>query len=162
MVTATTISLIAAIASAFAYSTDIIFPKVALDNMPMYIFLFILCCIYMVMAVILIAWKGTSIFTYLKTSSNKSYIRIAILGILVGTLAADILMWAAIKYSARGDLPLTSSLIHIGPTLLSVLIVAYIYKIGLKWQSILGIVLVVSGAGLLMLYTEHTQRRSYN
>lgn len=108
-----TLASVLALASATAYSTDVIFTKKALDNMPMYVFLAIICCIYFALFVVLCLWKGSAIKAYVVDSANRKYILLAIMGALVGTITADVLMWSALRHTAKQNLPFTSVLVHL-------------------------------------------------
>jgi drug/metabolite transporter (DMT)-like permease len=143
-----------ALASALAYSTDVIFTKKALDKMPLYVFLMITCFIYFLIATFLLTWKGTEIKEYITDSANHASLRWALLGIIVGTMAADILMWSAIKYSSKHDLPLTSTLIHFAPVM-SLLLVVFVYGVKLCWQSVVGLAIAVAGCGIMIMFSRY-------
>lgn len=143
-----------ALAAAGAYSTDVIFTKMALDKMPMYVFLTIICCVYFMMFLGLMLWKGPMIKTYLTNKANLKYVMLAVLGAIVGTMTADILMWSAIKASLKEDLPLTSALIHVAPVM-SLLLVLLVYNVRVCWESVFGLVIAVFGIGIMVLYSGY-------
>lgn len=146
-------SSLLALFSATAYSTDVIFAKQALNNMPIYIFLLIVCSLYVLLSIAIILWKRKEVVQYFTTKKNTKYVVIAVLGLLVGTMLADILMWLSIKLSKKHHLPVTVTLIHMTPVL-SLLLVVLFYKVSLRWQAIAGVLLAVLGCAIMIHYTD--------
>lgn len=144
--------LLASLAASFAYSTDVLFGKMALDEMPMYLFIFVVSCCYMVLALIMFIWKPKYISNYVSERKNHKAILYAIIAIIIGTLIGDALMWYAVKTSSRAHLPLAIAVIHTAP-ILSLILVCMFYKECMNWKANFGIVLMVVGGCLAIFYS---------
>lgn len=150
--------LIPALAASFAYSTDVLFGKMALDEMSMYLFIFVVSCFYMILALIMLAWKPKYIVNYVSDKKNRKVILYAVIAIIVGTLIGDALMWYAVKSSTRAHLPLAIAIIHTAP-IFSLILVCLFYKECLNWKANLGIVLMVLGGCMAIFYSGSSVRR---
>lgn len=147
------LSIPLALSSAAAYSTDVVLAKLALDEMPMFMFLFILSGIYLFLGIIILVWKGREIRAFFQNKQKTQFIGVAIFGVLIGTLLADTLMWAAIQKSKKSNLPLTITLIHTTP-IFSLFLVMWYYKVGINLHSILGLLLAVTGCGIMIYHGQ--------
>ena len=145
------LNILLAIITSLAYSTDVIFAKIALDNMPFFIFLFILAICYLILGTIIFFIYSKPIINYFSKIENKKYILLSILSVIIGTLLADIFMWTAIKYSSTKNLSTTISIIHTVPVF-SLLLMWLIYKEKFNWQSILGTIIVIIGVCIIIIY----------
>ena len=141
-----------ALGSALAYSTDTVATKLALEEMPFPLFMFILSFLYTILGVILFAVNGKEIVSYFK-SKNIKPIGLAVAAIIIGTIFADFLMWKAISNSSRAQISTTIALIHLTP-LFSLVLATLFFKQQSNWKIILGVVLTVIGSMILIVNTE--------
>ena len=146
--------IIYALLSSIAYSSDVIFGKMALEEMPMSIFVFILSFLYFILGIILYIWKRNEINDYIKKPDNYKNIFYAVIAIVIGTILADIFMWYAIKLSSRRKLPIAIALIHTAP-ILSLFFVYLFYGEILDYRSIMGIIISVIGCGIAIYYSNN-------
>ena len=146
--------IIYALLSSIAYSSDVIFGKMALEEMPMSIFVFILSFLYFILGIILYIWKRNEINDYIKKPDNYKNIFYAVIAIIIGTILADIFMWYAIKLSSRRKLPIAIALIHTAP-ILSLFFVYLFYGEILDYRSIMGIIISVIGCGIAIYYSNN-------
>lgn len=140
-----------ALGASLAYSTDVVFGKLALDDMPMVIFTFVLSICYAVLAIGLFVWQPTKIREYVTNKKNTKTIALAILAVVTGTVIADVLMWYAVKKSPTHHLPIAIALIHTTPVI-SLIIVALYYKHKINWKVALGVILTVVGCMITILF----------
>lgn len=144
--------ILASLGASLAYSTDVLFGKMALEEMPMFVFVFILALCYTVLAMIMFLVKPDVLKQYLTEKKNIKPISLAVIAVIVGTIVADVLMWFAVKKSSRKHLPLAIAIIHTAP-ILSLILVCTFYKECLNWKANLGIVLMVLGGCLAIFYS---------
>jgi drug/metabolite transporter (DMT)-like permease len=144
--------VIPAILSSVAYSSDVIFAKLALDAMSTYVFVFILAVCYSILAIGMIAWRPREITLFLTDASNRSTIALAILAIVVGTMAADVLMWIAIKAANKQQLPAAMALVHTTPVI-ALLLVWMVYRESVDWRAACGVFLTVIGCIIALWYS---------
>lgn len=147
--------LIASLAASIAYSTDVLFAKMALDEMPMFVFIFIVAICYTILAAVMFLWKPKIIKDYLSDKSKIKPIGLAVLAVIIGTIIADFLMWYAVKSSSRAYLPLAIAIVHTAPILSLVLVCAF-YKECLNWKANLGVILMVLGGCMAIFYSGAT------
>ena len=114
--------------SSLAYSSDVLFGKIALDEMPFDVFLFLLGICYTVFSIFIYIYNYTKINKYLLDEKNRKYIYYAIFAIVIGTILADCLMWYSIKISSKMNLPIVITLIHSAP-ILSLILVYLCYNV---------------------------------
>ena len=143
---------IPAVLSSAAYSSDVIFGKLALDKMPTHVFIFLLSACYAALAVGMVAWRPREIASYLADASNRSSIALAVVAVVVGTMLADVLMWMAIKAASKPQLPAALALIHTTPVL-SLLLVWLVYKATIDWRAACGVLLTVVGCIVTLWYS---------
>lgn len=144
-----------ALLSALAYGTDVIFGKVALNEMPMIIFIFLLAFIYSIIAIIIFIIYNKKIISYVKSGTNTKSILFASFAIIVGTIIADFLMWKSIQMSKTFQLPLTVTIIHLAPVF-SLIFVIIFYKESVNHKALFGMLLVIIGA-VIMIYNSNTK-----
>jgi len=137
--------------SSLAYSSDVLFGKLALDEMPFEIFLFFLSICYTIFGIVIYIYNYSKINNYILQLKNRNIIYYAIFAIVVGTILADCFMWYAIKISSKISLPIVITLIHSAP-ILSLLIVYIYYKVSLDYRAILGIFISVIGCCIAVYY----------
>lgn len=150
--------LVASLGASVAYSTDVLFGKMALDEMPMFVFIFILALCYAILAVVMIVLKPDTLKNYLIEKQNIKPIGLAVIAVILGTIVADVLMWLAVKKSSRKQLPLAIAIIHTAP-ILSLILVCMFYKECLNWKANLGIVLMVLGGCMAIFYSGSSVTR---
>jgi drug/metabolite transporter (DMT)-like permease len=141
-----------ALAASLAYGSDAIFGKLALDDMPMYIFIFILSFCYFILAIVMFVAKPNTVWTYLKNPKNMPYIGWALVAVIIGTILADICMWYAIKTSSKLTLPIAVALGHTAP-IFSLILVLLVFKEALNWKAVAGIMLTVIGCIITVFYS---------
>lgn len=147
--------IVPAIGASLAYSSDVIFARLALENMNMYVFIFILAACYCVVAISLLFYKYDEISQYFSQQKNTKYTYLAIAAIIIGTIIGDLLAWYAIQESPRKYLPIAVALIHTVPVLSLILVIVF-YKEILNWKAIVGIIMSVVGCAIAVLYSGHT------
>jgi drug/metabolite transporter (DMT)-like permease len=135
------------------YSTDVIFGKLALEEMPLFIFVFILSLSYGLLGILLYIYNPIIINNYIKDKKNTKYILYSILAIIVGTFCGDFLRWYSLKNSSRINLPIVMAIIHTVP-IFSLFLVYIIYKKNMDYRSIIGIVLSVLGCAIAIIYSK--------
>lgn len=141
-----------ALASSLAYSSDVVWGKMALDEMPMYVFVFLLAACYTVVGITMLALSPRSITGYISNKKNLRFLGLAIVAIVIGTLLADVLMWYAIKVSPKRSLPAVVTLIHTAP-IFSLVLVWMVYNEAIDWRAVMGIVMAVAGCILTVFYS---------
>lgn len=139
--------------SSLAYSSDVLFGKLALDDMPFNIFLFLLAVCYTIFGIFIYIQNISKINNYLFSNKNRKYIFYAVIAIIVGTILADCLMWYSIKISSKKNLPIVITLIHSAP-ILSLLIVYLFYNVILDYRAIIGIFISVIGCCIAVYYSD--------
>jgi uncharacterized membrane protein len=144
--------IIYALLASIAYSTDVIFGKLALDNMNIIIFTFFIGLCYTFLSFIIYIFNYNKINSYLINKNNYYYIFYAIIAIFIGTIFADICMWYAINNSSKKLLPITVSIIHTVPVF-SLLLVYFIFKESLNYKQIFGILLTIIGVIITVYFT---------
>jgi len=145
--------IITSFLSSVMYSSDVIFGKLALEEMPFYIFVFILSLLYAILGIILYLYNPHVINNYIKNKNNRKNIIYSIIAIILGTILADIFMWYSIKISSRKNLPITITIIHTAP-ILSLILVYFVYKEHIDYRAIIGIVISVIGCIIAILYSD--------
>lgn len=145
--------IITSILSSIMYSSDVIFGKLALEEMPIFIFVFILSISYGLLGILLYIYNPIIINKYIKDKKNTKNILYSILAIIIGTFCGDFLMWYSIKNSSRINLPIAMAIIHTVP-IFSLFLVYIIYKKNIDYRSIIGIVLSVLGCGMAIIYSK--------
>jgi drug/metabolite transporter (DMT)-like permease len=143
--------ILPALGASLAYSSDVIFGKLALEEMPMYLFIFILAMCYLVLAIGMFILKPKEITSYFNQKANLKPTCYAVIAIILGTVLADILMWYALKVSSRKQLPIAIALVHTAP-LISLLLVFVFFKQYLNWKSIAGVILTVVGCAIAIMF----------
>lgn len=141
-----------ALLSSLAYSSDVLWGKMALDEMPMYIFTFLLAACYAVVGVAMYMFRPGDISSYLAKAANRRFVGFAVAAIVVGTILADIFMWYAIKVSPTRTLPAVVTLVHTAP-IFSLLLVYLFYKESIPWKAVVGILMAVAGCMLTVYYS---------
>jgi drug/metabolite transporter (DMT)-like permease len=141
---------ISAFGSAIAYGTDAIFGKLALNDMPLEIFIFLLAVVYSFIAVGMFVIYRKSIYAYFVNNEHLPAVAWAVVAIIVGTVIADILMWKAINLSKTWQLPITVAIIHTAPIFSLVFVILY-YKQSINIKAIAGICLTVIGCALMII-----------
>lgn len=139
--------------SSLAYSSDVLFAKLALDEIPFNVFIFILVFCYFIYGVYIYIFNKKIINDYLLDKKNIKTIIYAIIAILIGTLLADNLMWYSIKLSSKKNLPIIITLIHSVP-ILSLIIVYLFYNVVLDYRAVIGIIISVIGSSIAVYYSE--------
>lgn len=142
-----------ALASSLAYSTDAVIVRSALEKMPLHVFIFVLALLYAVVAVGLWMWRGREISAYVADKRNRKTMCNALLGLVMGTIVADGLMYLAIQRSSLHDLPLTITLIHTAPVL-SLLLVWAAFGAVPNWKVCTGIALTVAGSAMAIMCSD--------
>ena len=143
---------IPAILSSAAYSSDVIFGKLALDAMPTHVFIFLLSVCYAVLAAAMLAWRPGAIVAFLADAANRTTIALAVVAVVVGTMVADVLMWVAIKDATRQQLPAALALIHTTPVL-ALLLVWAVYGTAVDWRAACGVLVTVAGCIATLWYS---------
>jgi drug/metabolite transporter (DMT)-like permease len=133
-----------AVVAAMAYGTNSVIAKHALDNMHVYIYVFVIALVYMVVAAILLMVKGREIVLYFKTRTHHKYIAVAVAAVLIGTVFADAMTWSALRASPPERLPIVSALINMSP-LFTLVLVSLVFGVRLNATSIIGVVLITLG-----------------
>ena len=141
-----------ALISAMAYGSDAIFGKLALNDMPFFIFIFMLSLIYLILGVILFLFNYDYIISYFANVKDYSTIGYSIFAIIFGTIIADILMWKSIQKSQTSQLPITIAIIHTAPVF-ALLFVTFYFKTYLNWKALFGFGLVVIGT-IIMIFNS--------
>ena len=136
--------MLPALGASIAYSSDVLFGKLALDEMPMYIFIFILAACYTVVAICMYLYDRKTITGYIAKKQNLKHILLAVVAVVVGTIVADVLMWYAVKKSSHKHLPIANALIHTAPVF-AIFLVAVFFRQYLQWKAIIGVILVIIG-----------------
>jgi len=139
--------------SSLAYSSDVLFGKIALDEMPFDVFLFLLGICYTVFSIFIYIYNYTKINKYLLDEKNRKYIYYAIFAIVIGTILADCLMWYSIKITSKMNLPIVITLIHSAP-ILSLILVYLCYNVILDYRAIIGICISVIGCCIAVYYSN--------
>jgi drug/metabolite transporter (DMT)-like permease len=115
------------------------------------VFIFVLALCYCGVAVVMFAWRPRLIAGYLGDPSNRRSVCIAVVAVVAGTVAADILMWIAIHVTThRSQLPVAVALIHTVPVF-SLLLVWAVYKEALNWKAVAGCAMTVAGCVVMLL-----------
>ena len=135
--------------SSLFYSSDVIWAKIALDQMP----IFILSIIYAILSVIIYLINPIYINNYITDKNNKKNIYYAVIAIVIGTIIADILMWYSIQKTQKKYLPIVISIIHSSP-ILSLILLYLVYKEKLDYRSIIGIIIAVIGTIIAVIYND--------
>lgn len=138
------IFVLSALASSFLYSTDSVLAKMALDHMPFIVFIFIVSCIYIIIAISVYILNHKVINKYFTDTSHHKYILIAIIAIIIGTIVADAFMWYAIMKSSKQNIPVTTALIHTSP-IFAVILVYLVFKKKINIYAFMGIILTILG-----------------
>jgi hypothetical protein len=145
--------IVAALLSAIAYGSDVIFGKFALDDMPFFIFMFILAFIYFLIALFMFIFNYNYIIDYFYKIKNYSSLYWSIIAIILGTIIADILMWKAIQLSNYSELSTTITLIHMAPVF-GLIFIAVVYKYYLNYKALFGFFLVIVGL-IIMIFNSN-------
>ena len=103
---------ILAFLATFLYSFDVIFAKLALDNMPMFMFIFIMSILYTILGFVIYINNYKYINNYFTNNNNKKYIIYSIINIIFSCILADFIMFYTIKKSLKINLPIVISIIH--------------------------------------------------
>lgn len=140
--------------SSLAYSSDVLFAKLALDELPFNVFIFILVFCYFIYGIYIYIFNNKIINNYIFDKKNSKNIFYAIIAILIGTLLADNLMWYSIKLSSKKNLPIIITLIHSVP-ILSLILVYLFYNIILDYRAVIGIIISVIGCSIAVYYSEN-------
>jgi drug/metabolite transporter (DMT)-like permease len=138
------------ILSAFAYSSDSIFGKIALSGMPLNIYFIFVSFIYTIIGIILTFIHKKELIIYIQKPSNLYYIKFAIIAVIIGTIMGDYLMFYTINKSSKSNLPIAISLIHLAP-IFSLFLVYFYFNKKLHIGSVLGIFIAVIGT-LIAIY----------
>jgi len=69
--------------------------------MPFNVFVFLLSIIYGLLGIILYLFNSKNIHEYFSNNKNNIYIYYAIIGIIFGTILADLFMWYAFQKTAK-------------------------------------------------------------
>ncbi len=138
------IFILSALASSFLYSTDSVLAKIALDEMPFTVFMFIVSCMYIIIAISIYVVNRKDIHIYFTDILHHKYILIAIISIIIGTIIADALMWYALMKSTKQNIPLTTALIHTSPIFAAIL-VFFVFKKTINIYAFIGIIITVIG-----------------
>lgn len=141
-----------ALMSSLAYSSDVLWGKMALDEMPMYIFTFLLAACYTVVGIVMYMFDPGAISRYMTAAANKRFIGFAIAAIVIGTILADIFMWYSIKIAPTRSLPAVVTIVHTAP-IFSLLLVYLFYKESIHWKAVAGIFMAVVGCMLTVYYS---------
>jgi drug/metabolite transporter (DMT)-like permease len=139
--------------AAMAYSSDVIFGKMALDSMPLFVFVAIICIMYTITGVLMLAWDHGMIVRYFAQPTNRRNIAMAMGAITVGTVLADVSAWYAYKLAKHHQLPVVGMLISIAP-LMSLLLVALFYGVRFRWQVIIGMLMAVTGICIALWFSK--------
>jgi drug/metabolite transporter (DMT)-like permease len=148
------IFIISGLLSAFAYSTDSIFGKIALDGMPLNIYFIIVAFIYTLVGITLTIINRNTVIDYFKNKENYYYLKYAIVAVVIGTILGDYLMFYTINKSSKVNLPIAISLIHLAP-IFSLFLVYFYFKKRLNFMSIFGIVLVFIGTLIAIYFSNN-------
>lgn len=140
-----------ALASSLAYSTDVIFGKMALDGMDLYVFIFVLAFCYVILAIIMFAARPRKLIDYFSNPKNKRCIWWAIGAVVIGTMVADIFLWWAIGSTPKPLLALTVAIVHTVPVF-SLLLVWLVFKEVMNWKAVAGIFITVLGCIITIYY----------
>lgn len=144
---------ILAFLATFLYSFDVIFAKLALDNMPMFMFIFIMSILYTILGFVIYINNYKYINNYFINNSNKKYIIYSIINIIFSCILADFIMFYTIKKSTKINLPIVISIIHTVP-ILALILVYLVYKTKLNYKSIIGIIISVIGCIIAIYYSD--------
>ena len=147
------IQIIFPLLSSLAYSSNVLFAKIALDYMPFTIFLFLVAVCYTVLGIYIYIQNTSKINNYLSSDKNREYIFYAILAIIVGAMLADCLMWYSIKISSKQILPIVITLINSAP-IFSLLFVYIFYNTTLDYRAVIGIFISVIGCCIAVYYSD--------
>jgi len=147
------IYIFSGILSAFAYSTDSIFGKIALSGMPLNIYFIFVSFIYTLIGIILSIIHKKELNEYIKNFSNFYYIKYAIIAIIIRTITGDYLMFYTIDKSSKSNIPIAISLIHLAP-IFSLFLVLFILK-KIHLGSIIGIFLVFIGTIIAIYFSNN-------
>jgi uncharacterized membrane protein len=134
--------IVAALLSSFAYATDAVIAKKALDELSVDTFYFIVSAMYAVIFFVLSMYNGKKYIASIVENPSSSYIAVA--AVLIGTIFADLMMWLAIEKSSKTQLPLAIALIHSSPIIALILVTTF-FGIELTWNVIVGVILLVTG-----------------
>lgn len=144
--------IVTALTSSILYSLDSIYGKMALDDMPMYVFIFILSFCYLAIAIGMYVYNPGLLHDYLTQKNKSKYIFYAVLAIILGTIIADIFLWYSIKLSDKAYLPFTFALVHTAP-IFALIFVYFFFGNLLNWKAILGIIITVVGIMITIIFS---------
>lgn len=140
--------------SAFMYSTDVIFAKMALDEMPVIIFVFIISLLYALLGIGIYIYYSKKINNYILDSNNTKNITYSIIAIILGTILADLFTWYSIQKSSHINLPITIAIIHTAP-IISLFFVYVTYKKNIDYRVIIGILISVIGCCIAIMFSNN-------
>lgn len=133
-----------AIVASMAYGTNSVIAKYALDNMRLYMYVFIISMVYLVVAITLLSVKGKEIISYMKVKSHRHFLLVAVAAVLIGTLFGDTLTWSAFQAAPTQKIPIVSALVNLAPVF-SLILVSIVFGVRLNAISIVGFILIVMG-----------------
>lgn len=143
--------------SAFAYSTDVILGKIALDAMSMRVFTVLLSGLYSVVGMAVWAWdawivQDGMVTSYILDERHRKIISVALAAVLIGSIAADLLAWWSYALCPHELLHMASILLSTSPLwslgLLVIFMKAHITPLAIAgiFVTTTGIAMVVAGS----------------
>lgn len=142
-----------AFGAAIAYGSDAIFGKIALKDMPLTVFIFILAAVYFVMAIGMLIMYRQQLYVYFSNRKNDRAIMWALLAVVLGTVIADIMMWKAIQMSEMWQLPISVTIIHTAP-IFALLFVWMFFKQFMTIKAFVGLCLAIIGCAIMILNSK--------
>jgi uncharacterized membrane protein len=142
-----------AFGAAIAYGSDAIFGKIALNDMPLTVFIFILAAVYFVLAIGIYITHRPQLHAYFSNKKHHRAIMWALLAVILGTVIADIMMWKAIQMSQMWQLPISVTIIHTAPIFALVFVWIFFHQF-MKIEAFVGLCLVIIGCGIMILNSK--------
>jgi uncharacterized membrane protein len=141
-----------ALGSALGYASDAVFAKLALEGLPVHAFVVLAAGLYAVLAAGIVATHAP-FYRAARTTMPPRQVAFALVSIAIGTLAADYLMWTAIRLATRAQTPAVMAVIHSAPVF-AVALVALVFRKALRWQAAVGVLVTCAGVAATLYYSQ--------